>query len=156
MSEVRVPTHALSIMQPWASAIVVGSKRIGNRTWRPFQIKDGPFAIWIHASAKPDRDPDGDAIEQFLEMRIGGAFAPPWGLSCGAIIGAAVVERVIDERPADYAQSRWWVGPLAWVLRDVVALHHPVKARGRLSLWRPTPEVQAACVERLPSQWVGR
>jgi hypothetical protein len=148
------PTHALSIMQPWAGAIVHGPKRIENRTWRPFQLKDGPFAIWIHASAKPDRNPDGDAIWQWLELRrtMGAPISNTWGLPCGAIVGAAVVEQVIDRRPAD-SQARWWNGPLAWVLRDVVPLRHPVKASGRLSLWRPTPEVQAACIERLPDGW---
>ncbi len=153
------PTHALSIMQPWAGAIVHGPKRIENRTWRPLQLKDGPFAIWIHASAKPDRD----AIElptpvlwHWIEGRDrwSADTLPAWGLTCGAIIGAAVVYSVrdrVDDLPE--GQAEWWAGPLAWVLRDVVALQEPVRASGRLSLWRPTPEVQAACIERLPDGW---
>jgi hypothetical protein len=152
------PTHALSIMQPWAGAIVHGLKRIENRTWRPFQLKDGPFAIWIHASAKPDAEAIVHpplALLRFGQAADGVRFASPaWGLTCGAIIGAAVVEDVrngLDRLPE--GQEEWWAGPLAWVLRDVVALREPVRASGRLSLWRPTPEVQAACIERLPDGW---
>jgi hypothetical protein len=154
----RVPEHALSVMQPWASAIVHGSKRIENRTWRPFQLKDGPFAIWIHASAKPDRaslDHPTPALHSWgVRSRTVRFSSPAWGLTCGAIIGAAVVEDVRDglDRLPD-GQEGWWAGPLAWVLRGVVALDEPVRASGRLGLWRPTPEIQAACVARLPGGW---
>ena len=152
------PTHALSIMQPWAGAIVHGPKRIENRTWRPFQLKDGPFAIWIHASAKPDRaslDRPTPALHSWGVWSDAVRFSSPaWGLTCGAIIGAAVVYSVrdrVDDLPE--GQEEWWAGPLAWVLCDRVALREPVRASGRLSLWRPTPEVQAACIERLPDGW---
>lgn len=162
------PTHALSIRQPWASAIVHGSKRIENRTWRPTaQLLVGPFPIWIHASSleKPvpeehgaiaafQRSPAGlTALRQGLKPTDPVPLA--WSsLPTRSIIGAAIVERVVgplDQLPP--GQEQWWAGPLAWVLRDVVALSEPVRASGRLSLWRPTPEVQAACVARLPAGW---
>jgi hypothetical protein len=144
------PTHALSIRQPWADAIIYGPKRIENRTWKPTaQLLVGPFPIWIHASGCLDPVPFDacPALDEFLagrrQLKV---------LSC--IIGAAVVERVALGRfEIAPDQHEWWAGPLAWVLRDVVALREPVRASGRLSLWRPTPEVQAACIERLPDGW---
>ena len=39
----------LSITQPWASAIVLGSKRIENRTWRPPEDMMGEY-LALHAS----------------------------------------------------------------------------------------------------------
>jgi hypothetical protein len=101
-------------MQPWASAIVDGPKRIENRTWRPFQLRDGPFAIWIHASAKPDRDAielPTPALWHWIEGRDrwSADTLPDWGLPCGAIIGAAVVEDVRDglDRLPDGQEDNW-------------------------------------------------
>lgn len=148
-----VPTHAISVRQPWADAIVFGPKRIENRTWRPTaQLLVGPFPVWIHASGSADPVSAGvsAALDEFLQGR-----GRPIFLGC--IIGAAVVERVAaSQSDVDTDQRGWWAGPLAWVLRDVVALSEPVRASGRLSLWRPTPEVQKACLARLPTGWVGR
>lgn len=166
-----IPTHALSIRQPWASAIVFGQKRIENRTWRPTaQLQSGPFAMWIHAGGFDDPVPlnhsgisdfwySGDSMAAMRQGRLPTeGVAQRWSsLPTRCIIGAAVVSHVagpLDRLPPD--QERWWAGPLAWVLRDVVALSEPVRASGRLSLWRPTPEVQEACVERLSAGWVGR
>lgn len=154
-----IPTHALSIRQPWASAIVFGEKRIENRTWRPHQILSGPFAIWIHASGTIEEiHPHEHAgLDEFRRAHPELRWPDfcKWVLApTSVILGAAVVDRVVEAPPA--GQESWWAGPLAWVLRDVVPLSEPVRASGRLSLWRPAPEVQAACVERLPAGWVGR
>lgn len=159
-----LPTHALSIQQPWASAIVHGPKRLENRTWMPvIQLRTGPFPIWIHAS-KAIQDIERwehAGLDQFAadhpELGWWETDARWKTAPTSVILGAVVVDRVIGEHdPVPPDQQVWWAGPLAWVLRDVVALSEPVRASGRLSLWRPTPEVQAACVERLPAGWSGR
>lgn len=134
-----IPTHALSVRQPWASAIVFGEKRIENRTWRPTaQLQSGPFAMWIHASGFDNPVPTfHDGIATFAgspafvaAVRQGRHAAEPvnrmWAnLPTRCIIGAAIVERVVEAPPP--GQLVWWAGPLAWVLREVVPLAEPVR-----------------------------
>lgn len=128
----------ISLLQPWASLVVMGHKRIETRGWST--IYRGP--LLIHASKG----------RSGAEAALGTAFRryiPEFNaLPFGAIIGEAVLENVLrvealpltpaalerftlEERAfGDYSGGRW-----AWMLRNAVMWDNPVPATGRLGLW---------------------
>lgn len=118
--------QALTIKQPWASAIAAGLKRIENRSWRP-AAATLPLQFAVHAGARLDRA----GVEFCRSMG-----APVEGLPFRAIIAVATVSRVLEQ-----SSDPWWFGPLGWVLEGVVAIE-PIPCSGRLSLWTPAAGVQ--------------
>jgi hypothetical protein len=85
-----------------------------------------------------------------------------------AIIGVAVVDKVFgdnwdEESIAKYGadlsfssgerlgpdQVRWFFGPVAYVLRDVIDLPRPVPCKGKLGFWRLPDEIRDAVVTQL-------
>ena len=59
---------ALTIHQPWASAIVLGPKRVENRTWRPPATLVGQ-RLAVHAGKVLSRE----ASEELLDDTFGAA-----------------------------------------------------------------------------------
>lgn len=123
---------ALTLTQPWASAIVLGHKTIETRSWTTRYR--GPIAIhaakgfpkWAREFAETER-----ALGRVPER-----------LPLGAVIAVA---RIVDVRPTeelaaeisalerlygDYAPGRF-----GWILEDVELLAEPIPAKGALGLW---------------------
>lgn len=122
---------ALSIREPWATAVVMGWKDIENRSWST--TYRGP--LLIHAAATVLSRAAMDAAEDFVAKRapvFSSASIPPY--ERGGIIG--VVDLVDVVRACD---SPWFVGPVGWVLRNARPL--PFMAmKGRLGLFEaPAP-----------------
>jgi hypothetical protein len=129
---------ALSLLQPWASLVVTGHKRIETRGWST-QYR-GP--LLIHASK-------GKAGKLLASQ-------PPFTqyildfdtLPFGAIIGQVTLVNVVridanecldrnwekltleESAFGDYAAGRW-----AWMLEDAVRFEEPISMRGSLGLW---------------------
>lgn len=166
-----VPTRALSILQPWAHAIVHLGKRIENRDWRgcPHRCE-----ILIHASkgvgtidafdasvtyigeASVDSEETGLRLANFhgdfLEMDRRSRWRPRAETPLGGIVGRARIDGVIAGE-ADFAayaanvpdgekQRVWWTGGFALVLADVEPLPF-IPCKGALGLWTVTPEIRA-------------
>jgi hypothetical protein len=133
--------RALTLWQPWASAIVSGRKRVENRPWAPKLIKPGErFAI--HAGKRWDRSGAVACAERGFDLRRAEAL--------GGVIGVATLDRVVRsaaDLPAD--QRAWFFGPVGWLLRDVLTLPRPVPARGMLGLWLLPDDVEAAVLGML-------
>lgn len=123
--------RALTIMNPWAHFVVSGAKCLENRTWRPPKSIDGQ-RIAIHSGKRWSS----------AEALIPGAFAVPSRTDCtfGSILATAVVDGFVSSaEEADRAlagQGEWFLGPIAWVLRDLCVLHNPIKCRGMQGVWR--------------------
>lgn len=114
---------ALTVKQPWASAIVSGRKDIENRSWAPRSIVGQ--RILIHAGKTVDRH----GLDQ-----CGGVIGP-----LSAILGSVLVVDVVES-----STSPWWNGPLGWVLDEPLEYREPIPCVGRLSLWAPAPDVVKA------------
>lgn len=113
---------ALSIRQPWADAIVHGTKRVENRTWATRYR--GPVLIHASTVRDPHTTVDGpwpDVRSAILALaRITGCHHSDDGRCCGP----------------------WGdKGAYHWTLADVVPLPEPVPCKGRLGLWTPPPEL---------------
>lgn len=139
---------ALSLLQPWASLIMVGAKKWETRSWRPsketlYRLRN--TRLLIHASAKYDKQNKGLLT-----------FPPFCGflnyadnLPTGAIIGSVVIGRVIstidwiaefnpaknNDAAVEKAFGNYNGGRWAWELLSVRKFEYPIPAKGSLSLW---------------------
>ena len=149
---------ALTLWQPWASAIALGSKRIETRSWSTNYR--GPLAI--HAAKRRNVD---ELIYYGCCWNWCGALGVKMGrhndiwdtLPFGAIVATC---ELVDCRPTetftvgeldtkrrpdgDVHHTYAWTerqlgnfdpGRFGWLLADIVPLDEPVAATGRQGLW---------------------
>jgi len=114
----RQALRALSVRQPWAWAIIYAGKDIENRSW---QNKHTIGTIAIHASLGQER---------IYQLPPRARRPQPDEITLGAIIGVVDVVDVVDSH-----RSRWFEGPLGWVLRNPRPLNRPIACKGALGLW---------------------
>ncbi len=130
--------RALTVRQPFAWAITAGHKDIENRSWAPSLLPDEVFAI--HAGS---RKPDPDDV-QTVRRRFGRTARVPDEYAFGAIVAVARAAGTVSK-----SRSKWFTGPVGWVLQDVVPLREPVPCKGMLGLWRLPRGVEAKVVRQL-------
>ena len=133
---------ALSLIQPWAIAIMLGHKKIETRSWNTkFRGR-----IAIHASKGQPKYAKEFALSEF---KLG--FLPE-DVPLGAIIGfATIIDTVrteslsgqiseVERRYGDYSEGRW-----AWKLDDIVPLSEDklIWCKGALGLWEVPPEIES-------------
>lgn len=142
----------ISLLQPWASLIALGEKRIETRSWKTNYR--GP--LLIHASAKIPKwakvlcqdfakligieKYEGSWL-YYLEHGVG-----PFGkiiakcdlvdvVQCVSteIYGVKIPKYKLTEKEeafGDYTPGRY-----AWILEDIEMLPEPIPAKGQLGLW---------------------
>jgi hypothetical protein len=151
---------ALSLLQPWATLIMLGVKLNETRSWSTKHR--GPLAI--HASAgKPagarlvaETDP---YIKAALEKHGLTFDTLPRGQvlgTCELVEVARIVEefkkpmdgapyidpyQLYTENPSEYAAGDYTPGRYAWLLSEVVVLETPIPCKGSLSLWEVPADV---------------
>ena len=152
--------RALTIQQPYAELVAQGVKSVENRAWKPPAAQIGE-RIAIHAGQKLAFDyrerhmwPGGVHVRL---RAIRDDLPEPSALAYGAVIATArlagwvagprhddarfvgrhvqAYEGVSLERATEIAASEWWMGPIGWVLEDVVRISPPSTCKGRLGLW---------------------
>jgi hypothetical protein len=130
----------ISVIQPWATLIVLGSKRLETRPWRT--AHRGRLAI--HATRNfPEAARARCLAEPFRSLLREAGYSHPADLPRGTIVGAV---ELLDCVPADealrlvtdsaepdlgdYGSGRW-----AWRLANPIRLAVPVPFCGRLGLF---------------------
>lgn len=141
---------ALTLIQPWAGLIATGVKRVENRTWAPPELLIGQrFAI--HAGSKLDRATVDDLLEDGLERH------ELWEVR-GAVLGVATLDRWVADHVTNGSRSpqsltrdemRFYNGPIAFVLRDVVALSESVPCKGALGFWTLSADVERSVTKQI-------
>lgn len=121
---------ALSILQPWAWAIVHAGKRVENRTWSTSHR--GQIAIHAGKSSRllktfPNQLPDGTIIDK---------------AECESTLGQVIaVARLSDEVPVEDAPpGPFTEGPWCWILEDVKPLSNPFPWRATLGIFVVTDD----------------
>src|ERR1700674_1154257 len=114
---------ALSLREPWLTAVLDLGKRVENRRWNTsFR---GRFLL--HAAKAMTRAEYADACD-FIECEAGLAPPPRSQLRSWGIVGAATIVDVIRPgaeplRPPEGVNLAWWMrDQFGFVLQDVVAL----------------------------------
>lgn len=157
---------ALTLTAAWAWAVAHAGKDVENRKTRCPSILGKRIAI--HAGAMPGtvaefkrRGDDHRAIWQ-LAGKIAGTGL--MGVDYGAVVAVATVIGWVEGRTVisapdyeaeavchDGAESRWFQGPIGWLLHDVRTLAEPIPMRGRQGLWNVHPEVEAEVMRQMTS-----
>lgn len=139
----ELPERALTVRQPYATAIVRGWKDVENRSWRPGRL---PITVAIHASKQRDHIPKwaGDFLNRDQIRELGRA-------PLGAIVGVATLERVLDpaEYHAELPRSVWWMPDQFGIVVGAVVAVDPIPCSGSLSFWRLPDDVRFKLGERL-------
>lgn len=141
---------ALTLIQPWATAIMTLGKDVENRPWSPSpkQLRPGRrFAI--HAGAKLDRDIAGMLDVEF-DADYDALVAAPRGALLGTVELVGFFGRVVPPELAGYERSRWRDSDerYGWALREPRLLPAPIPCKGALGLWR-VPSEHVAALEAL-------
>ncbi len=130
---------AITIWQPYATAIAVGLKHFETRSW-PTRHR-GPLAI--HAAKKPISEDDYDQLLGHLS-RYGRNRMPDYSkLPFGSVIATVELRECLkmDSELVDRASGNervlgdWRRGRYAWRISNVRSLKRPVSARGLQGLW---------------------
>lgn len=132
----------LTLTQPWASLVAIGTKRIETRSWGTGYR--GPLAI--HAAKNFPREAAnlcaGDPFRAALQSAFGPDFYPT-DLPAGAIIAITHLVDCVLMTPdwiaavSDPERSfgDYQPGRFGWLLGQVERLAEPIPTRGSLGLW---------------------
>lgn len=122
---------AVSLWQPWASAIALGLKTIETRGW--YTAYRGPLAI--HAAKRWTMD------QRAFFMRYCTTGWPD-PLPLGSIVAVCVLQDcrptrdlIVDATQQDREWGNFDTGRYGWVLTDVVRLEKPIPYRGAQQLF---------------------
>ena len=119
---------AITIKQPWASAIMAGVKRVENRVWST-GIR-GPIAIHAGKSI----DPAADGILRAAGIDPDQFAAAPRGAILGTVELVDVVRLDQPQLPGcyhDLTADPLATGPICWVLETPRPLPEPIPCRGQ-------------------------
>lgn len=130
-----VRPRALSLLQPWAWAVLHGPKDVENRTW----WADLRGHVWIHASRQVTPRYYREACERIALITKGALVVPPLAdLPRGAMVGRVLVTDVIlpggyasaDDRVRRTAARRYELDGRKWgdVFDGGVVTRHPLRA----------------------------
>ena len=131
--------YALSLLQPWASLVVMGAKTIETRSWSTKHRG----TLLIHAS-------QGKAGEIFAADPLFKKFISDFKtLPFGAIIGSVTLQKILRTEDFDLTDAAmnavtleekafgdYTSGRYGWLLVDPVKFVNPVPARGMPGLWK--------------------
>lgn len=128
---------ALSVRQPFAHAIVTGSKTVENRTW----ATDYRGWIAIHAGAKRPLQIDINYLSEVSKFKCPGLY------DCSAVVGLAMLvdcvhrNDYIEEKPIDKAslkiirKSMMIDGPFLWLFSKCVLFKKSIPLKGKLKVF---------------------
>jgi hypothetical protein len=125
--------RALTVGPAWAYAIVVGAKKIENRSWNTNYR--GP--LLIHAGGSSSRQDEQEVDELLIYGGLKGGL--PKEIDGSAFVGLAILADVVnDANPGKWKKDPWWCGPYGFVLKFAFAFAMAYPAKGKLGLWRPS------------------
>jgi hypothetical protein len=133
----------ISIVQPWATLIMLGEKRFETRSWATKYRGE----LGIHSSKKMDkRICEQEPFKSVLGKHGYTAVSLPVGTilgkanltKCLAVTGdvesVALLENGELVEGNEYAFGSFNEGRFAWEIRDIVQIQ-PIPAKGQLGLW---------------------
>jgi hypothetical protein len=123
----------LSLMQPWATLIAIGSKQIETRSWKTNYRGE----LYIHASMRTDKKilkekPFSQVLEN-IDLPNGYIIAKCQLVDCVEMTDELIKQ--VKEQGNEYAFGDYAVGRYAWILDNVELLEYPIEAKGRLGIW---------------------
>jgi hypothetical protein len=162
-AELQVPTHALTLTQPWATLVALGAKTIETRSWST--AYRGPIAIHA-AKGFPGEARDLCSVSPFRQVLQAAGIRGATELPTGVIVCVTEIDHCyrFAEQSDDAIRSFSRKGKLpefealfgdfspgrfGFRLNGVFRLTNPVPARGMLNLWRIDPTARALLEQEL-------
>lgn len=131
--------NALTIWNPWASLISEGVKPVENRNW-PFEerVRQRKAIIGTRIAIHAGKTFDLDAAHGLM------GWPPPVPaiVVASRLVSSAILCTAVVDRFVSTMDSRWFCGPVGWMLRDVRKFE-PVPCRGAQGLWDVPADVLA-------------
>ena len=128
----------LSLLQPWATLVILGHKTIETRSWSTAYRGE----LMIHAGK-------GKSGMGFCDQPIFKKHLHNVDLPFGAIIGVVSLDRIVQITDLAVSDSTlnemtleekifgdYTTGRFAWILRNPMPLDIPIPARGYQRLWQ--------------------
>lgn len=128
----------LSLLQPWASLVVMGKKKIETRSWKTAYRGE----ILVHASS--GKKGSILAAGRPFKKYIPDFFSLPFG----AILGKVILDDIVPIEMLQFSSTRldgltleerafgdYTKGRYAWLLIEPVELVTPIFVKGSLGLW---------------------
>jgi hypothetical protein len=156
VEEEEKKVKAFSLIEPWASFVAWGFKRVETRSWgTPFR---GPLAI--HASKSKEVVKDLMQVEALF--REAGIEMPKWwprradDYPLGKVVAICCLkdcrimtpELIAEQTAQERAFGAWAQGRHAWFLDGVRRIANAIPCRGALGLWELPADVEAMAVAR--------
>lgn len=137
---------ALTLMQPWATLMAVGAKRIETRSW-PTAIRG---EVAIHASKTFPRDAiDLIFTEPYRSVLGEAGLRGVSQLPLGAIVAVGdfidcvpTANLVVGLDDLEFDFGNYEPGRYGFVFRGIRILAHPVPAKGALGFWIVPEEIE--------------
>lgn len=143
--------HALSLLQPWASLVAIGAKRVETRSWGTKHR--GP--LLIHASlgkeAMLELPPDLEELMVSYLHKAGVYGALPRGVIL-AVVRLADVQRIPENIALPYSERQFGdftPGRFAWFMEELHRLPIPIPCRGSLGVWSVPADISKAVRDSL-------
>lgn len=143
--ELREPMKALSLWQPWASAMCLGLKTVETRSWGSGYR--GQLAI--HAAKRWTR----------AEREFAQAMGLPIDLPLGAVVAVGTLVAIHQTDAVRYrlgerelAWGNYDSGRFAWEFTNIQALPHPVPFNGRQGFFEFPDDLLAGFTPEPPRQ----
>jgi len=151
----------ISILQPWASLVALGHKRIETRSWNTKYRGE----LLIHASKKKPTDPY--LYDTLHDIATNAGLIRNWSeLPYGAIIGKVNLNAVVDVESflafpvgyygdhryelteqelafGDYSPNRF-----GWLLSDPILFKEPIPCKGQLGIWNLPAELEELIINQ--------
>lgn len=142
---------AVSVIQPWASLIVAGRKRMETRGWKPEYR--GP--LLIASSGRQPQEAQALCVMEPFRSRLEDLMP----LLLGHVLGRVELVDVVEMTPewiAGVAQPErsfgfYEVGRYAWVLANPVRFETPWRHKGHLGLYDVDDDLIRTKLERPPT-----
>ena len=135
---------AISLLQPYASLIVIGAKKFETRSWQTSYR--GP--LLIHASVKQPANYQAFNYKKdpFFSKFIEDVYELPYGAIIGQvdlvsvihtvdIVHATLFEMSKEMTDQERAFGDYTPGRFAWELSNPVQFEKPIPYKGSLSIW---------------------
>lgn len=124
----------ISIIEPWASLIKEGRKKIETRSWKTnYRGK-----IYIHASLKKVPK-NNERINNLLSLLKDKNFKYGSIIAEAEIIDCIYMDEMFLEKiknnPQEYICGEYSIGRYAWILDNIKILPEPIPAKGSLGIW---------------------
>lgn len=141
---------AITLHQPWATAIALGQKKYETRSWRPPESVIGE-RIAIHAANRPSEREFQAWLPEGTEYPLGAVVATATVRAYYLTHLLAPQLPISELAWGDYSPGRW-----AWQLIDVIRMPHPIPARGfhKVWTWINEPARRTALLGDLPKEYL--